>query len=116
MSILKPENSIIAGLAVVGLVIANYNLHNGTGASVRATDANHPVTMMSNNTAGWSSLILVAGASLLAKDANIFILGSIAVVVMHSAYLEHLAVDPGSGLVAPSGPGDYAPAQLSAVS
>jgi hypothetical protein len=116
MSILKPENSLIGGLAVVGLVIANYNLHDGSGVSVRATDANHPATTMANNTAGWSSLVLVAGASLLAKDANIFILGTIAIVVMHSAFLEHMAVAPASQLVAPAGPADYAPAQLSAVS
>jgi len=116
VSILKPENSLIAGFAVVGLVIANYNLHNGSGVAVRASDANHPATKMANNTAGWSSLILVAGASLLAKDANIFILGTVAIVVMHSAFLEHMAVAPDTQLAAPAGPAGYAPAQLSAVS
>ena len=116
MTILKPENSLIAGFAVVGLVIANYNLHNGSGIGVRATDANHTLVQQSNNTAGWSSLVLVAGASLLARDANIFILGSIAIIVMHSAFLEHIAADPGTGTVQAPGPMDYAPAQLSAVS
>jgi len=116
MSILKPENSLISGLAVVGLVIANYNLHNGSGVAVRATDANHPLLKQANNTAGWSSLILVAGASLLAKDANIFILGSAAILVMHSGYLEHIAASPATGMVVAPGPQDYEPAQLQAVS
>jgi len=116
MSILKPENSLIAGFAVVGLVIANYNLHNGTGVGVRATQANHPLTKQANNTAGWSSLILVFGASLLAKDANIAILGLAAVIVMHSAFLEHIAADSETGQVTAAGPAAYLPAQLSAVS
>jgi hypothetical protein len=116
MSILKPENSFIAGFAVVGLVIANYNLHNGTGIGVRATDAHHPLVKQANNTAGWSSLILVSGASLLAKDANIFILGSIAIIVMHSSFLEHIAASPDTGMVVAPGPQDYRPAHLAAVS
>lgn len=111
-SILKPENSLIAGFAVVGLVIANYNLHNGSGISVRATDANNPMLESSNNSAGWSSLILVAGASLIAKDANIFILGTAAIIAMHSTYLEHIAVNPDlNAVMSPPTSYDYLPAQ-----
>lgn len=110
-SVLKPENSMIAGLAVVGLVIANYNIHNGSGVSVRATDANHPVTQSANNSAGWSSFILVAGASLLAKDANIMILGSAAIIAMHSTFLEHIAVSPDNVFVQAPSANDYLPAQ-----
>jgi hypothetical protein len=111
-SVLKPENSMIAGLAVVGLVIANYNLHNGSGVSVRATEANNSLTKSANNSAGWSSLVMVAGISLLAKDPNIAILGFSAIIAMHSTYLEHIAVSPDVNTVinAP-GPEAYQPAQ-----
>jgi hypothetical protein len=114
-SVLKPENSMIAGFAVVGLVIANYNLHNGSGVSVRASDANHPLLKSANNTAGWSSFALVAGVSLLAKDANIFILGTAAIIVMHSTYLEHIMTSPEVNAIPNPGPQAYEPAQLAAV-
>lgn len=114
-SILKPENSLVAGLAVVGLVVANYNLHNGSAAGCAATDAWNPTLVTSNKKAGYSSLVMVAGLSLIAKDANIFILGCAAILGMHSSYLHSIAVHPQTGqLVAPTGASAYAPAQLSA--
>lgn len=94
-SAFKPENSLIAGFAVVGLVIANYNLHNGSGVSNRATDANHPVAQSANKTAGWTSLALVAGVSLIAKDPNIFILGTAAIIALHTSFVGHIATNPG---------------------
>ncbi len=116
-SVLKPENSMIAGLAVVGLVIANYNLHNGTAASAAATSpAWNPTLTNSNQKAGWTSIALVAGISLLAKDANIFILGCAAVIAMHTSYLHGIAVEPALGqMVTPGATSAYQPAQLSSV-
>jgi hypothetical protein len=97
-SILKPENSLISGLAVVGLVIANYNLHNGTAAGAAATGpAWNDTLVTSNKKAGYTSLAMVAGISLVAKDANIFILGCAAIIAMHSSYLHSIAVAPGTG-------------------
>ena len=100
MSILKPENSLIAGMAVVGLVVANYNLHNGTAASCSATGSWDPHLKTSNSKAGYTSLVMVAGISLLAKDANIFILGSAAIIAMHSSYIHSIAVEPALGAMA----------------
>jgi hypothetical protein len=96
-SILKPENSLIAGMAVVGLVVANYNLHNGTAASAAATGSWDPHLSTSNKKAGWTSLVMVAGISLLAKDANIFILGAATIIAMHSSYIHSIAVEPQLG-------------------
>jgi hypothetical protein len=119
MSVLKPENSMIAGLAVVGLVIANYNLHNGPASSVQMSPsegAGGPLTT-SNKKAGWSSLALVAGISLLAKDANVFILGCASVIAMHSSYIHSIAVSPQTNQVVTggNGPSAYQPASLAAV-
>jgi hypothetical protein len=100
MSILKPENSLIAGMAVVGLVVANYNLHNGTAASCAASDSWEPNLKTSNSKAGYTSLVMVAGISLLAKDANIFILGCAAIIAMHSSYIHSIAVEPKTGALA----------------
>jgi hypothetical protein len=115
MSVLKPENSMIAGLAVVGLVIANYNLHNGPVSSVALSPAeaggggNLTTT---NRKAGWTSLIMVAGIALLAKDGNVFILGAAAVIAMHSSYLHSLAVSPAVNAIVsgPAAAGAYQPA------
>jgi hypothetical protein len=112
-SVLKPENSMIAGLAVVGLVIANYNLHNGPVATVQATDAWNGTLTTSNKKAGWTSLAMVAGVSLLAKDANIFILGCAAIIAMHSSYIHGIAVSPqlGTMVAGPAAASAYQPAQ-----
>jgi hypothetical protein len=115
MSVFKPENSMVAGLAVVGLVIADYNLHNGTATSVQAADAWHPTLTASNKKAGWSSLALVAGISLLARDANVFILGCAAILAMHSSYIHSIAVHPDTGqIIAPNPSAAYQPAQAAA--
>lgn len=113
-SVLKPENSMIAGLAVVGLVIANYNLHDGPVSSVALSPAESGTGMLTttNRKAGWTSMIMVAGVSLLAKDANIFILGMAAVIAMHSSYLHSIAVSPrvNSIVNGPAAAGAYLPA------
>ena len=114
MSVLKPENSMIAGLAVVGLVIANYNLHDGPVASVALSPAESGSGNLTttNRKAGWTSLIMVAGIALLAKDGNVFILGAAAVIAMHSSYLHSLAVSPSVNAIVsgPAAAGAYQPA------
>ena len=115
-SILKPENSLIAGMAVVGLVVGNYNLHNGTAASAAATGSWDPHLKTSNSKAGWTSLIMVSGISLLAKDANIFILGCAAVIAMHSSYIHSIAVEPQLGGMAVPPAGGAAAAYAPSVS
>jgi hypothetical protein len=118
VSILKPENSLVAGMAVVGLVIANYNLHNGSVAGAAASDAWDTRLVSSNQKAGWTSLVAVSGIALIAKDANIFILGCAAIIAMHSSALHAIAVHPQTGqLQAPNPATAYEPAsdQLSSV-
>jgi hypothetical protein len=116
MSILKPENSLVAGMAVVGLVIANYNLHNGNSSMLQASDSMDSRLVSSNKKAGYTSLAMVAGISLIAKDTNIFILGCAAIIAMHSSAIHSIAVNPGTGQIQAGSPQTaYEPAQLSAV-
>jgi hypothetical protein len=102
-SVLKPENSMIAGLAVVGLVIANYNLHNGSASAVALSPAMDSSLVTTNAKSGWTSIVMVAGISLLAKDANVFILGMAAVIAMHSSYIHSIATSPSVNAIV-SGP------------
>jgi hypothetical protein len=99
-SYLKPENSIIAGMATVGLVLANYNLHNGSAAQASNTAPMNPDLLSSTKKAGYTSLLLVAGISLIAHDPNVFILGCAAIIAMHSTYIHAIATQPNTGTIA----------------
>ena len=110
-SILKPEGSVIAGLATIGAVYGVYQLNLGTVAEVHATEPNHPLLEFSRKKAGYSSLVLVGGLTLLTKDANVGILGGLAIIAMELAYRHGIMADTNSGkMVAPS-LNSYEPAQ-----
>lgn len=98
-SYLKPEGSIVAGLAVMGLVYADYQLNVGTVAQVHMTDANHPAVETSRKKAGYSAFLLVAGIGLIARDANIIILGSATIIAMELNYRHAIMAHPESGIM-----------------
>lgn len=108
---IKPENSIIMSLATVGLVAAVYQLDVGSVSQVHASDAYHPANETSIKKAGYTALIAVAGIALLARDANIVILGGAAIVAFHAHYRHANAVNPGTGMMESPGPAAYVPAQ-----
>ena len=110
-SILKPENSIIAGLATVAIVAGIYQLSAGPVSQVHASDAYHPANSSAVKKAGYESLIAVAGIALLARDPNIVILGGAAIVAFHASYRHANMVNPGTGQVESPGPAAYANAQ-----
>lgn len=98
-SILKPENSIIAGVAVMGAVYASYQINVGTTAAAAATPANHPILESSRKKAGYESFVLVAGLGLIAKDANIIILGSATIIAMELTYRHSIMADHETGVM-----------------
>lgn len=111
-SILKPENSAIAGLAVVGLVYAVYNLNLGSTAAAHATDANHPILESSRKKAGLTSLAMVAAVTLITKDANVGILGGGAIIFMELTNRHAIMAHPLSGqLQNPNPQAAYEPAE-----
>jgi hypothetical protein len=109
-SYLKPEGSIVAGLAVMGAVFAIYQLDLGSSAEVAMTDANHPIVESSRKKAGYKAAVLVAGIGLIAKDANIIILGSATIIAMEISYRHAIMLHPASGRMVPVGSEAYAPA------
>src|ERR1700753_3612197 len=96
-SIFKPENSVIAGVAVLGTVYGVYSLSVGSVSDAQATDANHPILDTSRKKAGLSSLVLVGGITLITKDMNVFILGCAAIVGMELMYRHAIMAHPQSG-------------------
>lgn len=103
LSGLKPrlsgENSIIASLATVALVLAIYNMKVGPVSDVHATDVNDGNMQAAVKKAGWEAVAAVAGVSLLAKDPNIVILGGAAIIAEELAYRHALMSHPGTGKI-----------------
>lgn len=115
-SILKPENSAVAGVAVAGSVMAIYSLDVGTVASAHASDANHNALESSRKKAGYTAFIFVAGIALITKDMNIAILGGATIIGMELHYRHAIMVNPQTNQVEPPNPSEYQPAQLASVS
>lgn len=109
-SYLKPEGSLVAGIAVMGAVFSIYQLSLGSTAQVQMTDANHPVAETSRKKAGYEAAILVAGIGLIAKDANVLILGSATIIAMELSYRQAIMAHPETGKMVPPGEATYAPA------
>lgn len=102
----------MAGLATVGTVFAIYQLNVGAVSNAAATDSNHPVLENSRKKAGYMSLAVVAGLTLITKDANIGILGSGSIIAMELAYRHGIMADPQSMVMQnPSPETAYAPAE-----
>ena len=110
-SVLTPEGSIVAGLATVGLVAAVYQLDVGQVSSVQLSPAYDNAAGMSIQKAGWTSLALVAGIALLARDPNIAILGGAAIIALHAHYRHAHMTDDQTGQLVPPGPSAYQAAQ-----
>jgi hypothetical protein len=111
-SVLKPEGSIVAGIATVGLVYGLYQLNVGPMSQAQATPANHPVLESSRKKAGIQAFIVVAALTLIARDMNIGILGGGTIIAMEVAYRHGIMAHPESGKIENPNPATaYEPAQ-----
>lgn len=114
-SILKPENSALAGLAVAGSVFAIYSLDVGTVSAAHVSDANHNALEASRKKAGYTSFLFTAGIALITKDMNIAILGAASIIAMEIHYRHAIMVNPQTNKVEPPNPVEYQPAELASV-
>jgi len=110
-SILKPEGSVVAGLATVGLVYATYQLDLGPVSSAYASDANHPALESSRKKAGYTSLIAVAALTLITRDANVGILGFASIIAMEAHYRHAIMASPETGVITAPASSNYQPAE-----
>lgn len=112
-SVFKPENSVIAGIATVALVAAVYQLDVGPISTVHATDAGDINVKASVKKAGYTSLVAVAGLSLITRDPNVFILGMAAIAVFHAHSRHATLASPTTGQMSIQPPAlqDFQPAQ-----
>lgn len=108
-SLLKPETSAGATVATIGLVYGIYQLNIGSASQAQATDANHPVMESCRKKAGYTALVAVAGITLLTRDANVGIAGSLSIVAMELTYRHSIMAHPLSGKMVPPDHSAYLP-------
>jgi|SRR5450755_3312351 hypothetical protein len=109
-STLSPEGSVVSGLAVAGSVYAIYQLDIGPVSQAAASDANHPVLESSRKKAGYTAFVLVAGMTIISKDANVGILGFASIIAMEAHYRHAIMADPATGIIQPPAGTAYQPA------
>lgn len=79
---LKPDASLGVGLATAGVVFGIYSQATPSIADIRVGDQNDEQIASSDKTALWTSIVIVSGVSLIARDPTIFILGGSMALVM----------------------------------
>ena len=109
-SVLKPEGSIIGGVAVAGSVWAIYNMNVGPVSTAHASDANHGALESSRKKSGYTAFIFVSAITLIAKDVNIGILGFASIIAMELNYRHAIMVSPVTGQIQPPAESTYSPA------
>jgi len=110
-SVLKPDASIMAAIATAALVYGVYQLDVGNVSVAAASDANHPALETSRKKAGYTSLILVAGLTLITKDGNIGTIGFGSIVAMEIHYRQAIMADPATGKIVAPSLSSYQPAE-----
>lgn len=117
-SILKPEGSVVAGIATAALVITIYQMNVGNVVQVHMTPSHDTNVSASRKKAAIQSVAAVSAISLLTKDVTIFILGGgiVFLVDWHVRHANASAPDTGQLVsnAAYGPPADYT-AQASAV-
>lgn len=94
---MKPEVSVTAGLATAALVYGIYSNATPTVADIRVAKPHDADIESSRKLAAWTSAAVVAGVSLIAKDATIFIMGGSMVVALDWWHRHANEVNPLAG-------------------
>lgn len=103
MALRSPEVSLGMGLAVGTVVYGIYQGALPNAADIRSLDAHNRDIQASERMAAWTAAGVVAGISLLAKDATVFIIGGSMVVAMSAWHRYSDAVNPAEGRAATGG-------------
>jgi hypothetical protein len=104
---LKPEASIMSGLAVAAVVFSIHSNFTPSTADMQGLPSGTKDVDRSERQATWISAGVVSAISLLAKDPTIFVIGSIATVAMAFTSRHALWTETKTGLLH-GGPGQSA--------
>lgn len=107
---LKPEGSVVSGIATAGSVWAIYNMNVGPVSTAHASDANHGSLESSRKKAGYLAFLFVSGITLITRDANVGLLGFASIVAMELQYRHAIMANPTTGQMVPPAGSSYTPA------
>jgi hypothetical protein len=94
---LKQEDALLTGLGVAAVVGTIYAVHVPTTAAVRASAPNNMHAEASRKSASWTAAVVVVGASLLARDPTVFVIGGVVVIALDFAHRLANSTDNQSG-------------------
>lgn len=106
-SILRPEGSIVSGIATAGGVWAIYQMNVGSVSQAHASDANHISLESSRKKAGYTSFLFVSAITLLTRDSGVGLLGYSSIVAMEASYRHAIMADPTTGIMQPPSESSY---------
>lgn len=97
MALKTAEASVGVGLGTAALTYAIYNISLPPLTDVRAVESENQDIQSSERAATWVSAAFVTGVALVTKDATVFVIGGIAVVMMAWLYRHADQVSPATG-------------------
>lgn len=100
---LKPEASIMSGLAVAGVVYAIHSNFTPSVADIAGLPAGNKDVDSAERQATWLSIGVVSGISLLARDPGIFLIGSFATIAIALMTRNATWTETATGLVGMTG-------------
>lgn len=95
-----PADSMTIALATGAGVFVIYSGKIGPIADVHASASGDIAINASIKKAGWESLALVAGMTLLSRDLNVAIIGGAAIILEHVMHLHADMASPADGRIA----------------
>ena len=98
-SILKPDGSIVLGLATVIMTYAIYDRALPDAATMSATDANDINIESARKKATWTAAGMLSAITLLTKDVNVFILGGTSLFAFDWHARHSNAANPDTGVL-----------------
>ncbi len=93
---LKPDQSIIGGLALASVVYGVYSQATPTIADIRSVPPNDPDIASARKLAAFSTAAVVGAVSLIAQDKTMFIMGAGMIVMLDWWHRHANLVDPGT--------------------
>lgn len=93
----RPEVSLGVGLATAALVWGVFNSALPSLAEARVTDQGDRDLESAERTAAWTATAIVAGISLISKDATVFVLGGAMIVGLSWLHRHANMVHPALG-------------------
>ena len=94
MGSLKPDTSILGGLALAGLVYGAYTQATPSIADIRVAAPGNPDIESTRKMAAWTTAAIVSGVSLIAQDRTMFIMGATMIVALDWWTRHANTVDP----------------------